>query len=281
MRTSIGLHIGLIAAATAVVMPERTGVLLVDSPVLSIARATGPSPLDIFPATLRRYIVGRGLGVLHFLILAMAFVLSLLSTFTSTMLLSDFDTVQVQMPLTTRNVSIGSNETDRFWNTTSYWRYLSSAQWRFAESKPKKGRLGDTQNTYRAMLPFSSAESRTSLEYYSGPAIVADFRTECQPLGIESASFEQKEGKLHISIVQGESTFYGETGTIEALLVSYLSSSTTWPLALYSEIEKERSNTFIASADDPSLEGLTQTRVFLFNSAFLQQKTIPGIGTTC
>ncbi|KAJ3469482.1 hypothetical protein MRS44_003547 [Fusarium solani] len=57
-----GLHIGLIAAATAVVMPERTGVLLVDSPVLSIARATGLDPLNILHATLRRCIAGRGLG---------------------------------------------------------------------------------------------------------------------------------------------------------------------------------------------------------------------------
>lgn len=46
----------------------------------------------------------------------------------------------------------------------------------------------DTGHTYRAMLPFDNATSRSNLVYYSGPTLVKNFRTMCRPPRFHNAS---------------------------------------------------------------------------------------------
>ncbi|KAH7240900.1 uncharacterized protein BKA55DRAFT_596290 [Fusarium redolens] len=113
------------------------------------------------------------------------------STFISTILLSDFTTTKVASPGVTRNQAIASKHPAdwRFnYNGPTYWRSKPSAQWRFAESQIGKSRYGDTGDVYRAMLPFSDVTSRTSLESYDGPAMVANVRTVCRAPSLKNSS---------------------------------------------------------------------------------------------
>ncbi|RMJ18958.1 hypothetical protein CDV36_001350 [Fusarium kuroshium] len=284
IRTSMGLHIGLIAAAAAAIILETTGVLLVDAPALSIERATGASPFNILPAALRRCVAGRGSGLLHLLILTLTIFLGLLSTFTSTILLSDFETVQVQGPVKTRNLAIDTNKTGQFWKTTSYWRYSPSAQWRFAEEKIDDidNSPGETYNTFRAMLPFSDTESRTSLEYYSGPAVVANFRTKCVPPMMQNVSFQREDGKLYMSfnevIVSSGPMSKREDSSdnVRVLLIDCSSSQTTWPISLYTNPNPKPGSTLMFSTPGPGGKSfITKSvfhSVFLINSTFLRNK---------
>ncbi|KAH7143290.1 hypothetical protein DER46DRAFT_673487 [Fusarium sp. MPI-SDFR-AT-0072] len=70
-----------------------------------------------------------------------------------------------------------------------YWQTKPSAHWRFVEARFGNSRFGDTGRTYRAMLPFRDEASRTKLESYSGPAIVANTRALCAPMPLNNSTF--------------------------------------------------------------------------------------------
>ncbi|KAF5530848.1 hypothetical protein FNAPI_13471 [Fusarium napiforme] len=49
--------------------------------------------------------------------------------------------------------------------------------------------IADTGNIYRALLPYMKEEARTTLEHYSGPGLVGNFRTVCFSPSLERIRF--------------------------------------------------------------------------------------------
>ncbi|KAG7407008.1 hypothetical protein Forpe1208_v013343 [Fusarium oxysporum f. sp. rapae] len=127
-------------------------------------------------------------------------------TLISTILLSDFTTAKVTSPGVTHDQAIASKHPAdwRFnYKGPTYWGSKPSGQWRFAEDRIGKSQDGDTGDVYRAMLPFSDVTSRTSLESYDGPVMVANVRTVCctPPLQSSNAKTERKHSFQQMLIV--------------------------------------------------------------------------------
>lgn len=183
MRVAIGLQIGFLTAAAAALILEKSGTKIYDTTTFSIARALNSGPSSIGLAALGQFTTGSFIGRLSCLIVLGALVVAWLSTFISTLLLSDFRTSRIAAPITTTNLGIGLDLDRDIETFASYWKSRPASNWRFAETKigspPSIDGIVDTGDVYRALLALVEAESRTSLEYYSGPAIVTNFRTAC------------------------------------------------------------------------------------------------------
>ncbi|KAJ3527883.1 hypothetical protein NM208_g10489 [Fusarium decemcellulare] len=299
MRTSIALQIGLVVAAAAAIMLETSGSPLVDTPILSINRALKGTALDILPFTIRRCAAGGLAGPLHVIIAAMALIITIGSTFISTILLSDFQTRQISGSATTETVAISSYSLEQFANGASYWKSRPSSQWRFAEVEKNESDhvVGDTGDTFRAMLPFPSAESRTSLEHYSGPAVVANFRTMCTPPNIRNISFShglhpeiQYLETLYVDLNETinpnilgcsyrERTTYGDykfshSTRTRVLDNPFSSSPDSWLLSLYSDTAE-----FWGPASAFHDDVLSLKRFLLFNSTRLLNETLAPLYT--
>ncbi|KAL9562700.1 hypothetical protein ACKAV7_013264 [Fusarium commune] len=193
MRVSIGLHISLVAAAVAALMLETTGTRFRDIAAISIQRASGSSPYTILPASLR---VARAsvFGVMHASIIVLGTIILVASTFTSTILLTDLTNINIAGPMQTRLLPIGLRlNTTLSANGVLHYRSSPSANWRFGEMKPGNvattAEIADTGNTYRALLPYMKEESRTTLEHYTGPGLVGNFRTVCFSPSLERIHF--------------------------------------------------------------------------------------------
>ncbi|UPK89105.1 hypothetical protein LCI18_000040 [Fusarium solani-melongenae] len=196
IRTWIALQLSLLVAALAAIMLEISGVCFGDIPLLSTQRASPSSPVGVLPTVIRRAARGQS-GLIYSFIIITAVIVMLCSTFISTILLSDFRTRQIAALAMTRNLTIYLDDIGDFFrnNGASYWRSQSASQWRFAEAQVGECSSGDTGDTYRAMLPFSDESSRTSLEFYSGLAIVINLRTICFPLLLDIFSIVPGESK--------------------------------------------------------------------------------------
>ncbi|KAM6540339.1 hypothetical protein FALCPG4_002057 [Fusarium falciforme] len=243
MRTSISLQLGLLVAALAAIMLETSGVSFKDIPLLSTERASKSSPIGILPAVFRQTTHGTS-GLVHSFIVTIAVTIMLVSTFISTILLSDFETHDIAAPAMTSNKTItfehGIELEDV--NRASYWRSKPAAQWRFAEAQIGKSSPGDTGDTYRAMLPFLNETSRTSLEFYSGPVVVANTRTICAPLSLDSFSIVQEPLATESLVsglrkISGGGTLLrvgeeGEISAFECQLPTVEGHQTNWPISL-------------------------------------------------
>ena len=105
-----------------------------------------------------------------------------MSTLNSTIILFDFCQDRISAPFATGVTAVGFDTQEIFpFTGVSYWKSRPLAHWRFAETRPDKMETDlrtenaiDTGDVYRAMLPFDSAEDRTSLEFYEGPAVVVN-----------------------------------------------------------------------------------------------------------
>ncbi|KAI8721393.1 hypothetical protein NCS52_00586800 [Fusarium sp. LHS14.1] len=196
LRTSMALQLGVVVSALSAIMLETCGVCFQDIPIFSPERALLSSPTNIVLAVLRRSKRGFS-GLIYSFIIVTAVMVMALSTFISTVLLSDFTTKQIAAPAITEDLKLTFNESAKFKedNGVSYWKSKPAA-WRFAEVQDGKSSPGDTGDTYRAMLPFLDESSRTSLEFYSGPAMVVNTRTICEPLPLDVFSIEQNETRV-------------------------------------------------------------------------------------
>ncbi|KAL7763838.1 hypothetical protein ACKLNR_007196 [Fusarium oxysporum f. sp. zingiberi] len=176
----------------AAIILETVGVQLMDIPLLSIERVQA-NPFTILPVVLRQITNSRW-GVLYSIIILLTVSILLLSNFISTVLLSDFQIAEMA-GLPVSNITAitynGSEPRERPIddNGKPYWQTKPSAHWRFAETRFGNSRFGDTGRTYRAMLPFRDEVSRTKLETYSGPAIVANTRAMCAPMPLRNFTF--------------------------------------------------------------------------------------------
>ncbi|KAF4337436.1 hypothetical protein FBEOM_8684 [Fusarium beomiforme] len=197
IRVSMAFQIGLTAASMAAVILETAGSRLSDLARLSISRAfiTHASPWEILLITKRDKTT-----ILPCVILFLILALSLVMTFTSTILLFDFKTMPIAAPKIIQSITVGFDITK---DTTvesgiSYWQSKPAANWRFAETRPPKENqtllapkdVADTGDIYRAMIPMENYDDRTSLEYYSGPTIVGNLRTACVGPAFNNATLE-------------------------------------------------------------------------------------------
>ncbi|KAI8722247.1 hypothetical protein NCS52_00368200 [Fusarium sp. LHS14.1] len=291
IRIVMGLQNGFVIAAVAAIMLETSGASLVDTAMLSVERALGSSPLNLLPPALRRCSTkeDRISAILHLLLVTTAFAISLASTFTSTILLSDFKSGLVASPSVTAKTGID-------FATAGGYRYFGTsviksrpvANWRFAEAKDgAPSTKGDTGDTYRSMLPFQDIDSRRLLEFYSGPAAVTNFRTFCVAPEFRNLTLARiqvpdngGERSLNVLVDVLPSTdwklkyepFIGtdKPSQIKARLLDnwYASSPPSWPLTLYYSL----GDTF-----KPENQSATWPyffhRALLFNSTVLLNET--------
>ncbi|OBS29457.1 hypothetical protein FPOA_03393 [Fusarium poae] len=232
IRVSMGFQIGFAAAAMAAVILETSGSRFVDTAMLSIQRAASSSagPGSMIPTAWQHFSSGRGSGLLHLVLLVSAFIIALVSTLTSTIILFDFGQDQISAPMVTSVTAVGFDTQQIFpFNGISYWKSRPLAHWRFAESRPTNIEIGlrtdnaiDTGDVYRAMLPFDNATDRTSLEFYEGPAVVVNQRTACFAPNFEKTSLNYQQGDgdvssgLHLNAsfsIQNQTDFLGNTST--------------------------------------------------------------------
>ncbi|WXC44588.1 hypothetical protein QX201_004324 [Fusarium graminearum] len=187
IRTSMSLQIGVLVSALAAVILETSGTRMMDIPVLSIGRMQS-SPIGMLPIVLRQAINSLS-GAWHSCIIITSVIILLVSNLNSTILLSDLGNSDIPGPHVTNDkgisfrssVGIGAQD-------IMSWAVKPKAQWRFAETRFGKSTFGDTGRVYRAFLPFQDEYTRASLEYYSGPAVVANTRTICTPLPLYEIS---------------------------------------------------------------------------------------------
>ncbi|KAI7764675.1 hypothetical protein LZL87_003880 [Fusarium oxysporum] len=237
IRTSIAVQIGVVAAALSAIILETTGVRFDDVPVLSSERASKSDFINIFPAVLRQT-TGNPLSISHSFIIILGLTIMAVLTLISTILLSDFTTAKVTSPGVTHDQAIASKHPAdwRFnYKGPTYWGSKPSGQWRFAEDRIGKSQDGDTGDVYRAMLPFSDVTSRTSLESYDGPVMVANVRTVCctPPLQSSSISAEGMVSPHFGNAKDSVSAVLNTTGQSECMLYCRDEGKLTgWPVSL-------------------------------------------------
>ncbi|KXH60567.1 hypothetical protein CNYM01_00044 [Colletotrichum nymphaeae SA-01] len=156
IRTSMMLQVGLITAAISALMLENSRVSLADAAVVSIERAASTGPFAIlFPAARQ----GNNLpGLYHLLFVIAALGIMVTSTFFSTILLSDFQTLSISGPATNITVSVAfrNDGTELRGSGVSLFKSSPATYW------------------------------RTTLEYYNGPVIIANSRTFCSAPDFET-----------------------------------------------------------------------------------------------
>lgn len=179
IRIAITAQAALVAPMVASLLLERFTVPLHSAPFLSIVRAVGIQPAQLLYAQGTEVV--QSSAFLCFPALVVAGLIAMASHFTSTILLSDFDTVaMVGNPNT--SVLAFSLPTDASGLYDNIWAVAPMAYPRFAEHKepPSRGEsFEDTGFNIRALLPFQESGRRTSLRKYAGPASVFDARVLC------------------------------------------------------------------------------------------------------
>ncbi|RGP69559.1 hypothetical protein FSPOR_4663 [Fusarium sporotrichioides] len=209
-RTAMDFQIGLLAASMAAIILETTGARLSDLVSLSLSRAfiDGASPWEIFLIARHRTFHQKKAVIFNWLIPLLSFLVGLAMTFASTILLSDFQLVQMAAPRTTKSIALGFDVQKAMADPagTSYWQSKPQAHWRFAEARPSSTDndstleyVSDTGDIYQASLPFDTMGERASLEYYDGPAIVTNSRTVCVAPTFTSATLEYVYTGSHVT----------------------------------------------------------------------------------
>ncbi|KAF5688784.1 hypothetical protein FDENT_4727 [Fusarium denticulatum] len=174
IRVSVGLHISLVAAAVAALILETTGTRFRDIAAVSIQRASGSSAYTIIPASLR---VARLLRLLR-------------PRYCS-------QTWRTSISLDLCRQSLFQLDSDRILPPICEWcpplRSTGLVPLQFGEMKPgnvvSTAEIAVIGNTYRALLPCMKEETRTTLEDYSGPGLVGNFRTVCFSPSLERIRF--------------------------------------------------------------------------------------------
>ncbi|KAJ4299033.1 hypothetical protein N0V90_004277 [Kalmusia sp. IMI 367209] len=185
IRTAISLQAGLSSSMIAAVVLERRGTSLWKLPILSIIRTVSVSPQVLAWPMLRRPF--RNIPVLHTIGILIMLAITVISQFTSTILLLDFAEQVIPLPQNITELPYGfhSDDTTGVVNTAqsgNFWITGPSVFPRFAEISekviPTEG-VVDTGPSTRAFLPFPRSSSRSVLRSFSGPARVMHSRFVC------------------------------------------------------------------------------------------------------
>jgi hypothetical protein len=180
LRTSAAIQAGICTSMMAAVALEHGMFVLSKAAAVSSIRFVNSGPSDLLLLFWGR--IGVGKIPMVFFVLAIT-ITTMLSQFTSTLLLSDLKLSMIPGTTENQNISytkLGSTD-NQYASDTQLW--TSRPQYPiFAEypgvSTTENG-ISDTGMTMRALIPLASTESRSLLRNYSGPATVFDSRVVC------------------------------------------------------------------------------------------------------
>ena len=179
LRTAISLQAGVAVSMVASILLESKFVQLEDSIFLSTVRAVSIQPANLMIFGGRSML--RSLGPMGFPLLVIAGLVAAASTFTSSILLSDFGSINI---LGNSQISMVGYGNDSAKTATDIWRSSPVQFARFAEytdsgSAATGQHIDDTGITLRAPLPMAASGARETLREYTGPATVFDHRVIC------------------------------------------------------------------------------------------------------
>ncbi|OBR07271.1 hypothetical protein CH63R_08792 [Colletotrichum higginsianum IMI 349063] len=187
LRICLALQMGVFTAMMASLMIERAGVPLTSAPLISILRAVSVSPYNLITWT--TFAMPWRDRLIYTFSIAVSVLLAVGFQFSSTVLLSDFNAVNVTTPNKVADVLLsGGNNVDTDRETlegSKLWNSPPPTYFRFAEAprapsdKQLSDRYEDTGHILRALLPFEAETSRSRLRRYRGPAAVLDSRVVC------------------------------------------------------------------------------------------------------
>ncbi|KAG9496335.1 hypothetical protein J7337_012922 [Fusarium musae] len=190
-RVVAGAQAATATEMIASIFLEDNGCLLPDLARLSLTRCQTAGPFQLaFTAPRQLFDPGNLFksGLLVALLIA-----SVVTQFTSTILLTDLSAARLVNDPTALNVAFGfkypssegENSSANLFNPyagVDYWTSRPSSYLRFAEmsTPPVQGDgVHDTGAIARAFLPFNNSTRRATLRSYEGPATVVDARVIC------------------------------------------------------------------------------------------------------
>ena len=186
IRSAITAQAALVTSMVASILLESAGVKLEDLPMLSVLRAIKVSPVNLLMPTILKGGPRRRIGVLCTAAIGISSVLTIASQLTSTILLSDFNTIPIPAPQANEDLVIGGFVIGGDSNNYGYGSAPAN-WWRFAEyngSPRNVTEVGgttftDTGRVFRAAIPSSDQVFRENLRHYAGPANSWDARVVC------------------------------------------------------------------------------------------------------
>ncbi|KAH8781921.1 hypothetical protein BGZ57DRAFT_285238 [Hyaloscypha finlandica] len=186
IRSAVAFQAGLISAMMAALLLEKNRTRISKLPVLSILRAANTGPSSLAWLTVGNTYSFSSLP--YIILILTALVATIISQAFSTILLQDLSNQSILLSSNARNVTYGINYNGALGDTDvysgiNYWKTSPTNYPRFAEySEPASSTedgVMDTGRTYRAYLPFSSAQDRMRLRNFTGSTTVLDLRTVC------------------------------------------------------------------------------------------------------
>lgn len=224
IRTSVSFHSVLCCGMIASISLTHRQVLYQDAAAMSIARSDPSGPFSIIPplfsGTTRTINMHRSSeaqnitpnGIQRYVCFALVIVVAVLSVitqFTSTILLSDMGTTDVPGRLQDETVTYRQLKGSDF-GRIGLGTQSPSAYPIFAEqikSSPRvyddgeQGTLVDTGALFRAFLPFSKL-NRSTIISYRGPAYVVDSHVLCFPPTVEVIRNENDYSSLNLGLLK-------------------------------------------------------------------------------
>jgi hypothetical protein len=180
LRISAAVEAGICTSMMAAVALEHGMFVLSKAAAVSSVRYVNGGPSDLLLLFWGRI----GLRKIPTILFVLAITLTtMLSQFTSTLLLSDLKLSMIPGAIESQNIFYAKpGQTDeQFSSDTRLW--TSRPQYPIFAEYPgvpmTENGISDTGMTMRALLPLASAESRSLLRNYSGPATVFDSRVVC------------------------------------------------------------------------------------------------------
>ncbi|KAJ4288242.1 hypothetical protein N0V88_007432 [Collariella sp. IMI 366227] len=170
----------LATALLAAVVLETIGTPLLQAPIYSVIRAVQATPITMLSAVNLR--PKDRLSILVFALLAIEVLVTLVSQFFSTILITDFAVGSYANRMNTADVAMLNLESGARAGSSKWFAMPPALSWTFAEASEsfiKGSNFHDTGHTYRGFLPFADEERRTKLRRFHGPATVMDQRVVC------------------------------------------------------------------------------------------------------
>ncbi|KAF4819720.1 hypothetical protein CGCSCA5_v004498 [Colletotrichum siamense] len=218
IRVVLSLQMGVFTAMVASLMIEQAGVPFGSAPLVSLLRAIPASPHNL--VTFTNFNLPWRASATYAFAVVVAIILTSVSQFTSTILLSDLGSVNITSPQQSVNMSYNNQYTGGPKDTlygSKLWHSSPGTYFRFAEhpriSARQSDNLEDTGRILRAFLPFASEYSRMRLRHYHGPAMVTDSRVVCLRPTLNNVTFSfaskasQDNAYLTDVFVRGNLTF--------------------------------------------------------------------------
>ncbi|KAF2813910.1 uncharacterized protein BDZ99DRAFT_553975 [Mytilinidion resinicola] len=208
IRTIIDFLAGVGASMLAALALESHAVRLCDSAAVSVMRSGMASPWRLL---LPMFFGSRKEGgITHYLFLPLIILLTtttVLLQFSSTALLSDLKLGLLEGYSTNRTffydfeyntaTRVGDVQGWDLYNLTAAPLIHRGISWarnppfyptfgEYTEAVPKKKKVDDTGYTFRAFMPFTDAQSRQTVQKYTGSSFVVDSRVSCQQPDFET-----------------------------------------------------------------------------------------------